>query len=499
MLELFIGVDSGTQGTKAVLVDSEGSVLEKAYESYELINGLPQGHMEQNPIDWTTAMLNTIKQVIISSKIDSENVKGIGISGQQHGFVPLDSKGIVIRPAKLWNDTSTVEECSFLIKKLGGEDEVIKLIGNTIPPGFTASKILWMKNHEPENFSKLDCVLLPHDYLNYILTGNKTMEYGDASGTALMDIKNRKWCQKVVDAIDLELIQKLPEINPSDIPVGYLKKETSQELGIKEALVSAGGGDNMMGAIGTGNTSPGKITVSLGTSGTIYAYSEQPLIDPKGEIAAFCDSTNAWLPLVCTMNVTVATELVRNLFKIDHTELEEMVRKAPAGSNGLLLLPYLTGERVPNIPKGKGLLYGLTPQNFGLEYIARSTVEGVTMGLNYGLDRMKKLGIKPEEIRLTGGGSKNLAWRQIAADIFDAQVVTLKEEEGAAYGAALQAIWTYRQSLGEKISINEITEELVELDETSRIDPIKENVEIYNKLQSKQNKLSKKIRDFFES
>jgi sugar (pentulose or hexulose) kinase len=180
-------------------------------------------------------------------------------------------------------------------------------------------------------------------------------------------------------------------------------------------------------------------------------------------------------------------------------ELEEMVKKSPAGSNGLLLLPYLTGERVPNIPKGKGLLYGLTPQNFGLEYMARSTVEGVTMGLNYGLDRMKMLGIKPEEIRLTGGGSKNRAWRQIAADIFDAQVVTLKEEEGAAYGAALQAIWTYRQSLGEKIGINEITDELVELDETSRIDPIKENVEIYNKLQSRQNKLSKKIRDFFES
>jgi sugar (pentulose or hexulose) kinase len=199
------------------------------------------------------------------------------------------------------------------------------------------------------------------------------------------------------------------------------------------------------------------------------------------------------------MNVTVATELVRNLFKIDHKELEEMVRKAPAGSNGLLLLPYLTGERVPNIPKGKGLLYGLTPQNFRLEHVIRSTVEGVTLGLNYGLDRMKKLGIKPEEIRLTGGGSKNRAWRQIAADIFDAQVVTLKEEEGAAYGAALQAIWTYRQSLGEKISINEITEELVELDENSRIDPIKENVETYNKLQSKQNKLSKKIRDFFES
>jgi xylulokinase len=444
-------------------------------------------------------MLNTIKQVIISSKIDSEKVKGIGISGQQHGFVPLDSEGVVIRPAKLWNDTSTFEECSFLIKKLGGENEVIKLIGNTIPPGFTASKILWMKNHEPENFSKLDCVLLPHDYLNYILTGNQTMEYGDASGTALMDIKNRKWCKKVVDAIDLELTQKLPEINPSDTPVGYLKKEIGQEFGIKEALVSAGGGDNMMGAIGTGNTSPGKITVSLGTSGTIYAYSTQPVIDPKGEVAAFCDSTNAWLPLVCTMNVTVATELVRNLFKIDHMELEEMVKKSPAGSKGLLLLPYFTGERVPNIPKGKGLLYGLTPQNFRVEYIARSTVEGVTMGLNYGLDIMKMLGVKPEEIRLTGGGSKNRTWRQIAADIFDAQVVTLKEEEGAAYGAALQAIWTYRQSLGEKIGINEITDKLVELDETSRIDPIKENVEIYNKLQSRQNKLSKKIRDFFES
>jgi xylulokinase len=455
--------------------------------------------MEQHPETWSKAMLTTMKETLRDSKINPKQVRGIGVSGQQHGLVPLDEAGNVVRPAKLWNDTSTAMECAELTDALGGEQEVIKLIGNSILPGYTAGKILWLRKHEPSNYAKMATVLLPHDYLNYILTGNRTMEYGDASGTALMNIRTKKWCLKAVDAIDPDLRAKLPEIQPSDKPAGNLRKEIADETGLTtDVLVSSGGGDNMMGAIGTGNTSPGKVTVSLGTSGTIYAFSDHPIIDLKGEVAAFCDSTNSWLPLVCTMNVTVATEHARNMFGLDHRGVEEEISGTPVGSGGLLLLPYLTGERTPNVPNGSGVLYGLTPVTFKRGHLLRSAMEGATLGLNYGLNRLRALGISPKEIRLTGGGSKNRAWRQIAADVFNAEIVTLTEEEGAAYGAALQAMWTYRQSRGEDVSISGITDDLVEVDEESRVHPEPFSVKQYEKLQRLQDQLSQTMRTIFD-
>ncbi len=494
----YVGVDSGTQGTKTVVVDAEGGVRGSASVSYGLIEGLPSGHMEQHPETWADAMKRTIRGAVKDAGVDPGKVRAVGVSGQQHGLVPLDGGGAVIRPAKLWNDTSTVKECSELTEALGGVEAVIRLTGNSIPPGFTAGKILWLRRHEPDSYARLRHVLLPHDYLNYVLTGETTMEYGDASGTALMDVRRREWCRDVIDAIDPELIEWLPELRPSDRPAGVVMQSVASELGLgDDVLVSAGGGDNMMGAIGTGNTSPGKVTVSLGTSGTVYAYSDDPVVDPGGEVAAFCDSTDGWLPLVCTMNVTVATELTRGLLGLNHAELEKGVSEAPPGCDGLVLLPYLTGERVPNVPHGKGVYYGLTPASFEAGHLARAAMEGVTMGLNYGLNRMRELGIDPEEIRLTGGGARNRAWNRIAADVFNAEVVTLKEEEGAAYGAALQAMWAHRLQLGERVTMNEITDDLVELDESSRLKPIRRNVEIYDRLQSTQDRLSRDLRQLF--
>ena len=499
MPEYFIGVDSGTQGTRAVVVNSEtGRVAGKASKGYGLIEGLPPGHMEQHPSTWVEALVETMSTSLRDPGIDPKLVKGIGISGQQHGFVPLDVEGNVIRPAKLWNDTSTAEECSILIEALGGEGSVIDLMGNSIPPGFTASKILWLKRHEPRNYERLSTVLLPHDYLNFYLTGRASMEYGDASGTALMDVRSRRWSEEVVGAIDPGLVEKLPALHPSDEAAGYLRGDVARKLGLGEdVLVSAGGGDNMMAAIGTGNTKPGIVTVSLGTSGTIYAYSESPVVDPKGETAAFCDSTNGWLPLVCTMNVTVSTELIRALFDYSHQDLEDAVSRTPVGSGGLILLPYLHGERTPNVPDGTGVYFGLNERTFNEENMARSAMEGVTLGLNYGFNRMRELGIEPSEIRLTGGGARNRAWRRIAADVFDAEVVTLRVEEGAAYGAALQAHWTYMKSIGEGIPISKITDKFVEVDESSRIEPDPGNVEIYRGLQRLQDRLSSDLRAAF--
>jgi xylulokinase len=240
-----------------------------------MIDGLPAGHKEQNPADWIAATRETIREALEVAGIDRTQVCGIGVSGQQHGFVALDAEDRVIRPAKLWCDTSTSAECDELMAALGGLEKTIELVGNAIPAGFTASKILWMKRQEPELYARLATVLLPHDYLNLYLTGRKCMECGDASGTALLDVRSRAWSQQAIAAIDPELRGKLPELIGADQPAGRLRPELAAEFGLPlDLMVSSGGGDNMMGAIGTGNVREGVVTVSLGTSGTIYACSE---------------------------------------------------------------------------------------------------------------------------------------------------------------------------------------------------------------------------------
>ena len=439
---IYLGIDCGTQSTKTIALDAgSGRILASAAQSYDVLPGLPPGHLEQNPQTWVDAVDVTIRQVVEKLGERRSEIRGIGVSGQQHGFVPLDRDGKVIRPAKLWCDTSTTAECDLIRAHFGGAKAIIEKVGMDMLPGFTAPKILWLKRNEPENFAKLAAVLLPHDYLNFHFTGVLRMEYGDASGTALMDVRTRTWARDVLDYIDSALVDKMPAPGSSTIPVGALLPPLAKRWGLPSGVViSAGGGDNMMGAIGTGNVAPGRVTASLGTSGTIYAYSEKPVIDPSGEIAGFCDSTDAWLPLVCTMNVTVATEAARNLFGWSHAQLEEAIGSIPPGSDGLLFLPYLQGERTPNLPRGTGVFHGLTTRNMTPPHLARATMEGVTLGLAYGLHRMRTLGIAPTEIRLTGGGSKSAIWRQICADVFGCRVVTLAESEGAALGAAIQAL-----------------------------------------------------------
>ncbi len=499
MRTLLIGIDSGTQSTKALVVDAKtGKVLGSGAQAYDLIPNLPPGAKEQHPHTWRDATAGAIRQALRGAKANAAEVKAIGVSGQQHGFVPLDKDGEVIRPAKLWCDTSTAAECAQITETLGGLKKTLKALGNAVSPGFTAGKILWLKNHEPKNFARLASVLLPHDYLNFWLTGDKVMEYGDASGTALLDVRKRKWSGAVLEAIDADLASKLPRLISSDQPAGTLQASTAKQLGLQpDVLVSAGGGDNMMGAIGTGNTREGVVTASFGTSGTIYACSEKPVVDPEGEIAAFCDSTNRWLPLLCTMNVTVATEMMRQDFEYTHETFASKAASVPAGSHGLMLLPYLEGERTPNIPDGTGVMLGINQRTFSASHYCRAAMEGVTLGMNYGLRRLAELGMKPTQIRATGGGAKSKVWRQIMADIFNTEVVTLKVTEGAAYGAALQALWCWRQQQGEKVNISDITDEFVTLNKEETARPDKKNVEVYRELQELQDDTSAALRKVF--
>jgi xylulokinase len=499
MRTLFLGIDSGTQSTKVLVVESRhGRVVGEAAQAYGLIPRLPPGAKEQHPHTWRDATAKAIQAALKKAKASASEVAAIGVSGQQHGFVPLDKDGKVIRAAKLWCDTSTAAECDLITARLGGVQATIRQLGNAVLPGFTASKILWLKRREPKNFARLRTVLLPHDYLNFWLTGSKVMERGDASGTALLDVRKRQWSQAALNAIDSGLSRALPPLIGSEQPAGFLQAATAKALGLKGGvLVSAGGGDNMMGAIGTGNTRAGVVTASFGTSGTIYACAEKPVIDPQGEIAAFCDSTNRWLPLLCTMNVTTATEMVRKEFNWTHAKFASEASRAPAGSRGLMLLPYLEGERTPNVPDGTGVWFGANQKTFNAACFARAAMEGVTMGMNYGLRRLRQLGVKPAQIRVTGGGAKSRFWRQIMADIFDAEVVTIKVSEGAAYGAALQAMWCWHLQRGERVGIHEITGQFVQLNKAETAHPNKASVKIYREWQSIQDELSTSLRPVF--
>lgn len=497
--QLYIGIDSGTQGTKGVVLDlAMGDILAEAYGTHGLTEN-NDGTREQHPQWWIDACEKVLGSLLASPKLKASEIRAIGVSGQQHGFVPLDKNGLVIRPAKLWCDTATTKQCDAITEAAGGPEAVVAAIGNSVAAGFTASKVRWLMDNEPENYDRLATVLLPHDYINFWLTGERKAEYGDASGTAYFDVANRTWSESLLKAVDPsgKLAECLPELIESAQPVGTVRTELADKYGLrKDVLVSSGGGDNMMAAIGTGNVTPGVITASLGTSGTIYAYSDQPVIDPAGELAAFCSSTGGWLPLVCTMNVTVATELTKNLLELDTARLNIMAENAKPGSDGILLLPYFNGERTPALPNATATLHGMTSVNYTPANLCRSAMEGATFGLRYGLDVMRRQGVSAAEIRLVGGGAKSPLWRQIVADIFGCPVVRPLVSEAGALGAAIQAIWCHMRHNGEKIELGVLADRYVSMDEHSATTPDTANAELYDALYKRYLELDNSLRLF---
>jgi sugar (pentulose or hexulose) kinase len=324
------------------------------------------------------------------------------------------------------------------------------------------------------------------------------MEFGDASGTALLDPVSRRWSDEVLRLLGGDLEAWLPPLIPPGEPVGTLRRQVAEELGLPPGiLVASGGGDNMMAAIGTGNTRPGVLTASLGTSGTLFAYARTPVIDPRGEVAGFCDSTGGWLPLVCTMNVTVCTGAVGELLGRGNVALTEEAARLTPGADGLLLLPFLQGERTPNLPGGKGVLFGLTEANLTPGHLYRAAMEGATLGLRYGLKRLAELGVTAREIRLTGGGSRNELWRQLVADIFELPVVRVAGDEGAAVGAALQAMWQHLRQSSPDLSCAEATGSLVAMDEETRCHPQSRSTATYRRLFSRWSDLLDAARTLF--
>ncbi len=489
------GIDLGTQSMKAVIYDFEKKeIIEKSSCPMELISQ-SDGTREQTT-EWFDKGLE-----VCFSKLSDKNkktIEAIGISGQQHGFVPLDQNGKALYNIKLWCDTSTAEECKIITDAAGGNDKVIEELGNLILPGFTAPKILWLKRHKPEAFAKLKYIMLPHDYLNWKLTGEYVMEYGDSSGTALFDSKNRIWSKKICNLIDENLFSKLPKLIEADKPCGKVSADAAKLYGIPEGiLVSSGGGDNMMGAIGTGTVVDGFLTMSMGTSGTLYGYSEKPISNPENGLSGFCSSTGGWLPLLCTMNCTVATEFIRDLFNLEVKELDKIASSAPCGCEGVLVIPFFNGERTPNLPNGRASITGLSTSNTNRQNIARASLESAVFALRGGLDAFRKLGFKPKEIRLIGGGSKSPIWRQIAADIMNLPIRVPALDEAAALGGAVQALWCLKNQT-EKCDISTLCFEHIKLDKTKNADPIFENVQAYDKAYANYQKILETISPLYK-
>ena len=486
---MFLGIDCGTQGSKAIVLDTRsGQVLGQGSAPHSMISGA-NGRREQDVQQWLSAFEQATQQALQQAGVSGQQILGIGVSGQQHGLVLLDADGQVLRPAKLWCDTESTPQNDRLLDYLGGESGSLQRLGIVIAPGYTVSKLLWTHEQHPDVFQRIEKILLPHDYLNYWLTGRAASEYGDASGTGYFDVRSRQWDLDILHHIDPtgRLSRALPELLEAEAPVGRILPQIAQRLGLNpEAVVSSGGGDNMMGAIGTGNIEPGVITMSLGSSGTVYAFTDQPQISEQASVATFCSSSGGWLPLICTMNLTNATAAVRELFDMDIAAFNLAVDQAPIGAQGVSMLPFLNGERVPALPHATGSILGLDATNLTRANLCRAVVEGTTFGLRYGLDLLRDSGIKSANIRLIGGGAKSAVWRQIVADIMATPVICTEHTEAAALGAAIQAAWCYsKASAGynaEPETLARLCARCVTLDVSSETRPVAANVIAYRQV-----------------
>jgi xylulokinase len=463
---LVLGLDVGTQSTKAVLWSpSDSRVYGRGSVAYDLLPTTVPGRAEQHPSTWIDAVKGAVKGALAAdadadatTASTSRRVAAISVSGQQHGMVLLDAKGQVVRPAKLWCDTESAAEAEELSTRLSAKKSALP----PMPAAFTASKALWCARHEPDNWQRTEKLMLPHDYVNYWLTGGKltATEASDASGTGVFDAAVRRFDLDAAAEVDARLPAMLLQgiAGPSEC-VGELCAEVAKELGLvvedsaagsdgdastTPIKIGPGGGDNAMAALGAGVTRPGELVVSLGTSGTLFGVSGAPVIDSSGVVAPFCDAAGQWLPLACTLNCTVAAEEVRKALGLDRDELTKLAASEPPGCEGVSLLPFFVGERTPNAPHATGALLGLRPGHLsrpGLLY--RACLEGCTFALRAALDRMRRLGMQqPLRVRLVGGGAANALWRQIVADALGLPVEVPPGDaaaDGAALGAAFQA------------------------------------------------------------
>ncbi len=450
-MSVFLGIDVGTSGTKTLAMREDGKILATATVAYPLSHPRP-GWSEQDPEDWWRATIKSVRMVVKAGKIKPTDVAGIGLSGQMHGSVFLDARQQVIRPAILWNDQRTSAECAEIESRAGGRVQLIELVANPALTGFTAPKIVWLRKHEPRNFERTKQVLLPKDYVRFRLTGEFATEVSDASGTLLLDVRGRHWCKPLLELLQLDGVL-LPRVYESEEVSGKLSAAAAKLLGLPAGVgVVGGGGDQAAGAVGNGIVRTGVISATMGTSGVVFAHSDTVQFDPQGRLHTFCHAVRGkWHVMGVVLSAGGSLQWYRN--QLAQAEVAEARRKkidpydlimaqaeqAPAGSEGLFFLPYLTGERTPHAdPHARGAWVGLSLRH-GRPHLVRSILEGATYAMRDSLEIIQQMHVPAREVRLSGGGARSRFWRQMQADIYGLKSVTTNSQEGPAYGVALLA------------------------------------------------------------
>lgn len=435
-----IGIDSSTTATKAIVVDEAGSVVGTGSSEYSFETPHPLWS-EQDPHLWWTGTVEAIGEALTKAGISGRDVGAVGLTGQMHGSVLLDENGEVVRPAILWNDQRTGAECDHIREVLG--DRLVPITGNDALTGFTAPKLVWVRDHEPEAWARIHHVLLPKDYVRYRLTGEYATDVADGSGTLLFEVARRTWSPEVLEALDIDPAW-MPKAFEGPEITGLLSPKAAAATGLTAGTpVVAGGGDQSANAVGVGAVDPGVIALSLGTSGVVFAATTEPVIEPAGRVHSFCHAVpGRWHMMGVMLSAAGSLRWFRDALApgTDFGDLAGEADEVPAGAEGLLFLPYLTGERTPHPdPLARGAFVGLTVRH-DRRHLTRAVLEGVAFGLKDGLDLMTAAGMPPpSEIRASGGGTRSAVWRQILADVLGAEISTVETVEGAAYGAALLA------------------------------------------------------------
>ena len=437
----FLGIDASTTSSKTLLIDERGEVIAVASSPHTLQTPRPLWS-EQDPREWWEAASASIKSVLEKAGFGGERIGAVGLTGQMHGLVLLDEAGNVLRPAILWNDQRTQSQCDEIHQRIGKE-KFIQITGNVALTGFTAPKILWVKEIEPEVYAKAKHVLLPKDYIRYKLTGEYAMDKADGAGTVLFDLKSRNWSDEVLAALDIPR-EWMPQTFEGTEFTGQVTDEAASLTGLKVGTpVAAGGGDQAAGAVGVGAVEAGVVALTVGTSGVVFATTPSALIEPEGRLHAFCHAVpNMWHFMGVMLSAAGSLQWYRDTLapEMSFDDLLQAAESVPAGSEGLQFLPYLSGERTPHPdPLARGAFIGLTLRH-SRAHMTRAVLEGVSFGLKDSFTLIQNAGLGPiTQVRASGGGTKSALWRQVLSSVLEAELVTVNTTEGAAYGAALLA------------------------------------------------------------
>jgi len=441
-----LGIDVGTGGTRALIVDEKGHVVSSATEEHEHFASPQIGWAEQNPKDWWRACGLAVRSALDRAHLDGSRISCVGFSGQMHGAVMLDSRDFVVRPALIWCDVRTEEQCLELTRRVGA-DRLIQLTCNPALPNFTLTKFLWVRQNEPENWRRVRSVMLPKDYVRFRMTGERAIDMADASGTLLLDVAKRRWSSEMIQYAEIEE-SILPRLYESQEICGKVTAAGASATGLKVGTpVVAGAGDQAAGATGMGIVAPGAVSATIGTSGVVFAATDRPALDSKGRLHTFCHAVpGRWHVMGVTQAAGLSLRWFRDRFgagaedgRDPYERLTAEASEAPPGSDGLLWAPYLMGERTPHLdPNARGALIGLTASHTR-GHVVRSILEGVAFSLRDSFTLFADMSVPVNRIRLGGGGARSRLWRQIQADVYGREVEILEAEEGAAYGAAILA------------------------------------------------------------